>query len=86
MEELRCVYDCAFHRGKIDWHHPISTNGMIGMYLCEAHHSILYGRKKRYNGEMVVNKTLTEMYRELKQLERDEITKQGGNPDEIDKH
>jgi len=38
MEELKCAYtgvpdEC--HRGKIEWHHPISKNGMGGLYLCE---------------------------------------------------
>ncbi len=81
-----CEYECEFHRGKVDWHHPISRKGLIGLNLCEAHHSIIMGRRRRYNGETIVNKTLDEMRSELKSLERRRIIEQGGNPDEIDKH
>ena len=84
-----CEYDCEFHHYKhtgAEWHHPISSKGLIGIYLCEAHHSIIMGRKIRYLGETVVNKSINEIRMELKALEAQRVIEQGGNPDEIDKH
>ena len=88
-----CEYTCVWHQYKLvdgeyksEWHHPISSNGLIGVYLCEAHHSIICGRKKRLPGEIIVNKSVDEMRTELKALERRRIIEQGGNPDDIDKH
>ena len=88
-EMNNCEYSCEFHRYKptgAEWHHPISSNGLIGIYLCELHHSIICGRKKRDPLELIVNKSLDEMRMELKELERRRIIEQGGNPNDIDKH
>lgn len=87
-EVKQCEYPCEFHRYKpegAEWHHPISTKD-YGLWLCEAHHSIICGRKKRYDGELAINKSLGQMRVELKELERCRVIEQGGNPDEIDKH
>ena len=81
-----CEYQCEFHRGKIEWHHPITDNFVVGIYLCEAHHSIIQGRKKRYDGEMMVNKSLKEMREELKALESSRVITGGHSNDEVDKH
>lgn len=70
-EKMNCAYLCPFHRGKIEWHHPIEGNWTIGLYLCEAHHSLIQGRKTRYAGEVVIDKTLDEMRAEVKALEAD---------------
>lgn len=80
-----CQYDCPYHRGKIEWHHPISGKPMVGLFLCEAHHSVLQGRKKRYLGELAVNKSLAEMKEELQCLQNQAIVRQGGEVGEIDK-
>jgi len=89
LGEVRsCEYDCVFHHYKpsgAEWHHPIS-NKDYGIWLCEAHHSIIMGRRHRYSGEIMVNKTLEQMRRELKTLESRRVIEQGGKPDEIDKH
>ena len=63
-----CQYKCVFHKGKIEWHHPISSRPQVGIYLCEAHHSLLQGRKHRYFGEAIINKTLDEMRVEIAAL------------------
>jgi len=91
MEELKCAYtgvpdEC--HRGKIEWHHPISKNGMGGLYLCESHHALakLAGyRKTRYAREMIVNKTLDEMRNEITALIHEVVIKAGYQISDIDK-
>ena len=81
-----CIYLCEYHRGKVEWHHPIDAKPSIGLYLCECHHSIICGRNKKYPGEIVINKTINEMRTELKNLEWNMVVRQGGDPAEIDKH
>ncbi len=81
-----CAYPCEFHRGKIEWHHPIAEEGEVGVYLCEAHHSLVQGRKVRYRGEMIVNKTLDEMRAELKEMEREAVEAKGKRLSDINKH
>ncbi len=85
-----CEYESDFHRYKpsgAEWHHPISSREDVGMWLCEYHHSILCGRKKRsYLGEMMVNKGLDEIRSELRELERKWVFQMGADPNEIDKH
>jgi len=81
-----CAYQSPFHKGKVEWHHPISTAPSIGLYLCEAHHSLLQGRKVRYQGEMVIDKTVGEMRLEVKLLETATIRRQGHEAEEVDKH
>lgn len=63
-----CEYDCEFHKGKVEWHHPISERPDVGIYLCEAHHSLLQGRKRKYAEETMINKTLDEMRTEIQHL------------------
>lgn len=82
----KCAYLCGFHRGKVEWHHPISTRFDVGFILCEAHHSLLMGRKKRYIGEIGINKTLAEMRAEIKDLEAQVVIKAGLQLSDIDKH
>jgi hypothetical protein len=85
-----CGYDSEFHKYKptgAEWHHPISSRGDVGGWLCEYHHSIICGRKNRsYFGEMLVNKRLNDIRNELKELERKWVFQTGANPDDIDKH
>lgn len=66
---LNCAYDCLFHRGKIEWHHPVAEERNLGLYLCEAHHSIIQGRKFKYAEELTLDKSLAEMKKELQALE-----------------
>lgn len=68
QEPLQCEYACDFHKGKVEWHHPISRDRMVGIYLCEAHHSIIQGRRFKYLGECTSNKSLFLMKREIEDL------------------
>lgn len=83
---VTCDYECTFHKGKIEWHHPIFNRFDAGFYLCEAHHSILQGRKKKYIGELTLGKDLSTMYIELKGLERWYVENAGCSTDQVDKH
>jgi hypothetical protein len=76
VRELKesCQYKCSFHKGPVEWHHPIGGGSWeiartIGLWLCQAHHSILYGRKEKYPSEFDLNKSIEEMRTELKELE-----------------
>ena len=80
-----CAYTCEFHRGKVEFHHPIAEAGDTGIFLCEAHHSIIQGRKKRYAGEIIVNKSLDKMRAELKLLEEAAVVARGYMRGEINK-
>jgi hypothetical protein len=86
----KCQYDCPGHQTKkigMDWHHPCSKYQFVGLFLCEAHHSLLsLGRKKRLPFEMQINKTLEEMHQELKELELKTVLKAGLKESDIDKH
>ncbi len=46
----KCEF-CGSAEGQIDWHHPIPQIYEVGVYLCQKHHSLLYGREKLYPGE-----------------------------------
>ncbi|MBA7560633.1 hypothetical protein ES708_02262 [subsurface metagenome] len=46
----KCEY-CGISEGQIDRHHPIDLVPEVGIYLCQRHHSLLYGRKELYPGE-----------------------------------
>lgn len=81
-----CNYPCSFHRGKVEWHHPIAEHPEIGIYLCEAHHSLLQGRNKRYLGELIIMKTLREMRSEIYRMVITTIRKTGYSESDIDKH
>jgi len=85
-EPLRCEYDCVGHRGKTDWHHPISKDGKVGLYLCEAHHSLLFGRKRKYTFEYDIDKSLAEMRYEVCLLVIDVVKKAGYTKEDIDKN
>ena len=91
MADLRCEYTGVpdeVHKGKIEWHHPISKDGLCGVYLCESHHSLakLTGfRKVRYPREMIVNKTLDEMRNEIIALVHAAVIKAGYQITDIDK-
>ncbi len=54
--------------------------------MCEAHHSLIQGRKVRYRGEMAINKTLAEMTAEIKTLELEAVLGKGHRQEEINKH
>lgn len=62
-----CEYDCEFHRGKVERHHPCSQYPEVGIFLCEAHHSILQGRRRRYFGcgESLIDKKIEDMRKEI---------------------
>jgi hypothetical protein len=74
---LRCEYPCSFHSKQVDWHHPISSNGLVGIYLCQAHHSLLMGRKKIYLEEQNIGKTLSTMRGEICLLVADKVIEAG---------
>ena len=80
-----CEYECEFHGRNVQWHHPISSDNSVGLWLCEAHHSLLNGRKKRYIGEMISDKGLDEMRIELKALELGAVLEAGYTFEDIDK-
>jgi hypothetical protein len=80
-----CQYKSSFHKGKVEWHHPIEGNWAIGLWLCEAHHSILLGRKKKYPGEFDDGKTLEVIRVELNALEIEVVLNHGLDPVLINK-
>ena len=81
----RCWYDCPFHKGPIEWHHPISTTHDCGMSLCQAHHSIIQGRKILYQEELNLGLTIDKLWHDLKNLEADAVIDAGYSPAQIDK-
>jgi len=46
----KCEY-CGSSEGQIDWHHPVPQLPCVGVYLCQKHHSLVYGRKQLYLDE-----------------------------------
>ena len=46
-----------WHFKGVQWHHPISEHPEVGINLCQGHHSLICGRKKRYSGETCINET-----------------------------
>jgi hypothetical protein len=86
----KCQYECEGHfsnKSQLDWHHPCSEYQFVGLFLCEAHHSLLsLGRKKRLPFERTINKTLEEMHDELKELELKTVLSVGLSESDIDKH
>jgi hypothetical protein len=85
-EEINCEYPCDFHKGKIEWHHPISRDGRIGIYLCEAHHSVIKDRKVKYLGELCIDKPLVVMKQEIEALVISKVMKAGYKIFDIDKY
>jgi hypothetical protein len=81
-----CEYPGEFHRGKVQWHHPIEGRLDVGLDLCEAHHQILQGRKTKYWGEVSSGKSLEEIQLELKELEKRVVEANGLSCDLINKH
>ena len=80
-----CAYECAYHKGKVEWHHPISSRIDVGLNLCEAHHSLLKGRKKKYLAECQIDKGISEMRHEVNLLVVDVVRAAGLDPRDIDK-
>lgn len=46
----KCEY-CGSSDGQIEWHHPVPQLRCVGVYLCQKHHSLVYGRKQLYLDE-----------------------------------
>jgi len=82
---VECNYRCDVHQGPVEWHHPVGARPEIGLFLCQLHHSLIQGRKKRHGIETLVNKTLDEMRADVMALEAQLVREQGGKLDEIDK-
>jgi hypothetical protein len=81
-----CMYDCIGHKGTIEFHHPCSEYPLVGINLCEAHHSLMtLGRKKSYPFEMDINKALDQMRLELLDLQLKAVTDEGLSKFNIDK-
>lgn len=80
-----CEYPCEFHKGKVEWHHPCSQYPKVGMYLCEAHHSLLLGRHHRYAGEQLIEKALAEMRQEIQTIIEQKVLDKGLGLANIDK-
>jgi hypothetical protein len=85
-EDPQCAYPCVGHKGKVDWHHPISKAGMVGVYLCEAHHCLLFGRKRKYTFEYDIDKSIAEMRYEVCLLVIDAVKRAGYTEEDIDKN
>lgn len=81
-----CQYEAEYHWGKVDWHHPCSEYPDVGLYLCECHHSLLLGRKKKYAGEIVVNKSKSEMKKEIEGMVSTVVLEAGLALESIDKN
>ena len=81
-----CEYESKFHHGKVEWHHLCSKDGMVGIFLCEAHHSVLQGRSRRYDGEVIINKSLAEMKQEIQELVNSRVIAVGLSLKDIDKN
>ncbi len=78
-----CSYKYTPCRGKVEWHHPISSHPEVGMFLCEGHHSILQGRCRIYITELCVN--IVDLYADLKDLELSIVSAAGFTKNDIDK-
>ena len=61
----KCEY-CGSAEGQIDFHHPVPQIPDVGVYLCQKHHSLLYGREKLYLGE--TSKTMEADKQKVQQL------------------
>jgi hypothetical protein len=81
-----CEYNCTFHKGKVEFHHPISNRPDVGVNLCEAHHSLIKGRKKKYWDETAINKSIAQMRYEVISLVNDRIKAFGCSVSQIDKY
>jgi hypothetical protein len=81
-----CGYGCEGHRGKVEWHHPISARLDVGIWLCEAHHSLLKGRRKKYTFEYDIDKSIAEMRYEVCLLAVDCVKAAGFTAADIDKY
>lgn len=85
-EYLGVPDDC--HRGKVEWHHPLSWTIDVGLNLCESHHSLarLQGYRKRvYPEERVLNMTTDEIRDEVVKLIHSTVLKAGYKVTDIDK-
>ena len=54
LQVPKCEY-CGSSDGQIDWHHPVPQVYGVGVYLCQKHHSLIYGRRKSYPDEVKKN-------------------------------
>jgi len=83
-------YKCSYNHtpcfGSVEWHHPISGDPSVGLYLCQGHHSVLQGRSYRYPEEVEAKVDLLDLYCDLKALESEVVSQAGYNPDDKDKH
>ena len=68
----KCEFPSMFHRGKDNWHHPISWAWDCGMYLCEAHHSLILGRKRLYEDESIIE-TIEELRSRVRVFEKSKV-------------
>lgn len=82
-----CEYGCEFHKGKVEWHHPCSQHPEVGVFLCEAHHSILQGRQRRYfkSGEQLIDKKIDDMRKEIQSMVEQRVLVAGLKLSDIDK-
>jgi len=80
-----CEFLCSSHRGKTEWHHPISSDITVGLYLCESHHSLILGRAKRYSGELLLDETVMQMRERLVKQIEDKVLSSGYQLADIDK-
>jgi hypothetical protein len=55
------------------------------MSLCQAHHSIIQGRKILYQEELNLGLTIDKLWHDLKNLEADAVIDAGYSPAQIDK-
>jgi hypothetical protein len=74
------------HHGKTEKHHPVHWFPEAILPLCEVHHSLILGRKKKTDKEYHVNKTLDDMRTEIHQLEIEMLSHFNLREADIDKH
>ena len=68
----KCEY-CGSSDGQIEWHHPVPQLQCVGVFLCQKHHSLVYGRKKLYLGE--VDKNLEVEREKVERLVRQRVAR-----------
>lgn len=81
-----CEFEWPYHHGKVEWHHPISYDETVGVWLCELHHSLVQGRKKLNMMEINEKYTLDQIRRKVVRLVISKVQAAGYSKYDIDKN